>query len=554
MNERAESFLSLIRHQQRGRLKIYLGYAAGVGKSYQMLLEAHRLAESGVDTVIGIIETHGRSATEALCTGLECLPKKQYIYNGITIEEMDVGAIIKRKPEVVIIDELAHSNVPGSRNAKRWQDVEEVIGSGIHVIAAMNIQHMESLYETIERATGVKVTERIPDKVIAGADQLVNIDITTEDLRNRLAEGRIYPQERIDTALTNFFTSQNLGQLRELALRELASQIDSRHREYPSEDIATNPDQVMVCLSSAGPNSEALLRYASRIAGKLNRNWYAVYVQTERENPLLIDAKIHRLLSGTLELARQLGATVFTYKGDDVVKTILQFAKEYRVGHIVIGSPGKKLPLVQRIAGKVSIIERLITESEGVSIVVVDTKITKKTSYSKTQPVEPPTSAVIQKSGGLAVPDYLETMTVLWQRKRITYEQAVSRLTESVFGPGEQQKKTMNLLQEWEAKGSTIINEDIALPHAKIESLKEPIVGLFICESGIVYKGSTVRFIWLLLSPSEPPETHINTLSIICALARDLKWREAVIAAGSADKVKKINISFYCDLQYKRVT
>ncbi len=372
-SSRADSFLRLIRRAQRGRLKIYLGYAAGVGKTYQMLLEAHRLKEDGVDVAIGLVETHGRKETETLVAGLEVIPRRMITYRGIVIEEMDLAAIESRRPHVVLVDELAHTNVPGSKHAKRYQDVEELLAAGIHVISTLNIQHLESLYETIERATGVKVRERIPDHIVAESDQLVNVDITSEDLRRRLQEGKVYTTERIETALEHFFKSVNLEQLRELTLRELAAQIDSRRRDPQGEDIPFSPDQVMVCLSSRGPNSAALLRYASRLAGRLNRNWYAVYVQTTKEGPTAIDASTQRILANTLTLAQQLGATVFTYKGDDVVKTILRFAKEYRVGHIVIGTPGR-VPFWRRLRGEAGIAERLVTEAMGITVVVLDTK------------------------------------------------------------------------------------------------------------------------------------------------------------------------------------
>jgi two-component system sensor histidine kinase KdpD len=375
-DQRADSFLRMIRRSRRGRLKIYLGYAAGVGKTYQMLIEAHRLRADGIDVAIGLVETHGRAETEALLAGLEAIPRRKITYHGIETEELDLAAVLARQPAVVLVDELAHTNVPGSRHAKRYQDVETILAAGIHVISTLNIQHLESLYETVERATGVRVRERIPDPVVLEADQLVNVDLTTEDLRRRLQEGKVYTSERVETALTNFFKPTNLEQLRELTLRELAAQIDARRRNPLAEEppVPATPDQVAVCLSSRGPNSEALLRYASRLAGRLNRNWYALYVQTAREHPTAIDAATQRMLANTLTLARQLGAMVFTYKGDDVVKTILQFAKEYRVGHIVIGTPGKRLPLWQRLRGTGTIVERLVTEGTGITVVVLDTK------------------------------------------------------------------------------------------------------------------------------------------------------------------------------------
>ncbi len=369
---RAESFLRLIKRSQRGHLRIYLGYCAGVGKTYQMLLEARRLRQQGIDVVVGIVETHGRKETEALLENLEIIPRKSLTYRGIEITEMDIDAIIKRRPAVLLVDELAHTNVPGSRNAKRYQDVEEILATGIHVISTLNIQHLESLYETVEHATGVKVKERVPDKIVLQADQLVNVDIATDDLLQRLKEGKVYLAGKAESALTNFFRQENLEQLRELTLREVAAQIDSSRRSPLQDEPASSPDQVMVCLSSSSENSEALLRYASRIAGRLNRNWYAVYVQRLSESPERIDAGIQRRLSNTLTLAKQLGATVFIYKGNDIVSTILQFAREYRVGHIVVGNSGERRSLLFRMTGKRTMIERLIQESQGITIVVHD--------------------------------------------------------------------------------------------------------------------------------------------------------------------------------------
>jgi two-component system, OmpR family, sensor histidine kinase KdpD len=373
-DDKALSFLRLIRRAQRGKLKVYLGYGAGVGKTWQMLQEGHRLQKEGIDVVVGLVETHGRAETAQLIEGLEVVPRRRVQYRGITIEEMDLDAVLARRPEVALVDELAHTNVPGSKNLKRYEDVQELLAAGIHVISTLNVQHLESLYDTVESQIGVKVYERVPDAVLAEADEIINVDLAPEDLQHRLREGKIYPQDRVSTALENFFRSSNLNQLRELTLREVAAQIDRKRRAEPEEEHDTAPDQVMVCLSSGGPNSAALLRYGSRLAGRLNRNWYAVYVQTPREEPTAIDAVTQRQLSDTLTLAKQLGAQVFPYKGEDVVETILHFAREYRVGHIVIGKPGP-LPFLKRWLGRKTLAEQLILKARGVTIVVVDTEL-----------------------------------------------------------------------------------------------------------------------------------------------------------------------------------
>jgi two-component system, OmpR family, sensor histidine kinase KdpD len=378
-NDKALSFLQLIRRAARGNLKVYLGYGPGVGKTWQMLLEGHRLKQEGLDVVVGLVETHGRVETANLVEGLEVVPRRQVQYHGITIEDMDLGAVLARKPEVALVDELAHTNVPGSENAKRYQDVQDLLAAGINVISTLNVQHLESLYDTVEALIGVRVHERLPDSVLAEADEVVNVDLAPEDLQQRLREGKVYPRERVPTALENFFRRVNLDELRELTLRELASQIDLKRRRDPDEDQRMVPDQVMVCLSSRGPNSAALLRYGSRLAGRLNRDWYAVYIQTPREEPTVIDAATQRYLSDTLTLANLLGALVFTFKGEDIVDTILHFAREYRVGHIVVGRPGP-LPTWKRWLGRKTIVERLILKARGLTIVVVDPKTEQDTT------------------------------------------------------------------------------------------------------------------------------------------------------------------------------
>ncbi len=375
--EKALSFLQLIRRAQRGKLKVYLGYGPGVGKTWQMLSEGQRLKQEGVDIVVGLVETHGRVETAKLVEGLEIVPRKQILYRSILLEEMDLDALLARRPEVTLVDELAHTNVPGSENAKRYQDVQDLLAAGIHVITTLNIQHLESLYDTVEQLVGVKVHERLPDSILAEADEIVNVDLAPEDLQQRLREGKIYNRERVSTALENFFKRTNLNELRELAFRELASQIDLKRRSTPEEEHGMAPDQVMVCLSSRGPNSAGLLRYGSRLAGRLNRNWYAVYVQRPSESPTAIDVTTQRYLSETLTLANTLGAIVFTYKGEDIVDTILHFATEYRVGHIVIGRPGP-LRWWRRLLGRKTVVEQLILKAHGLTVVVVDAKAEPK--------------------------------------------------------------------------------------------------------------------------------------------------------------------------------
>ena len=452
---RADAFLRMIRRSQRGHLKIYLGYAAGVGKTYRMLQEAHQLRDERIDVVVGLVETHGRADVARLLEGLEIIPRRRQEYRGIIVEEMDVDAILTRRPQIVLVDELAHTNVPGSKNTKRYQDVQDILAQGIHVITTLNIQHLESLYNIVERASGVRVHERLPDAVLAEADQIVNVDLTTEDLNERLREGKIYPLDRIETALTNFFRKSNLEQLRELTLRELASQIDLRYRDDLEEEVVSTPDQIMVCLSSKGPNSEKLLRYASRLAGRLNRNWYAIYVQTPSEAPTAIDAQTQRILSGTLTLAKQLGAIVFTFKGEDIVKTILQFAREYRVGHIVIGSPGK-IPFWKRLRGQRSVAERLIRNARGVTVTVLDTLEPEVAIplpvEAKIIQEEPVPSAPPPETGRPGLSQFLSPQSIVIWDAPVTKDDVLQNLTEAAWceSTSEQRLQGLTLIRERE--------------------------------------------------------------------------------------------------------
>jgi two-component system sensor histidine kinase KdpD len=364
-----EQFLNLIRQQQRGRLKIYLGFAAGVGKTYEMLQEGQRLKRQGVDVVIGMLETHGRAETAAQIGDLEQVPRRRIEYHGVVLEEMDLDAVLARRPTVALVDELAHTNAPGSRHSKRYQDVEELLRAGIHVISTLNIQHIESLYDIVERLTGVKVKERIPDYVLGKADQIVNVDVSAEDLRERLQSGKIYPVDRVERALANFFTQENLTRLRELALGEIAHALDRRRREQNTGEETSGVHRIMVCLSSRSPYSDVLLRKGARLADRLNAPWYAVYIQTPRENLERIDAATQRQISNTLTLASQLGALPMTFKGSEVVSTIAAFVKEYGITHILMGRTQR--PWYRRWFGQ-SVLDRLLQTVRGVDVLVVD--------------------------------------------------------------------------------------------------------------------------------------------------------------------------------------
>jgi two-component system, OmpR family, sensor histidine kinase KdpD len=539
LDDRADTFLRMIRRAQRGRLKIYLGYCAGVGKTYQMLQEGHRIKEEGIDVVIGLVVTHGRIETERLVEGLEVIPGKRQEYRGITVEEMDVDAILARKPQVVLIDELAHTNVPGSRNMKRYQDVQDVLAAGIHVITTLNLQHLESLYDTVEKAVGVKVRERLPDTVIAEADQIVNVDLTPEDLRKRLAEGKVYTQERIEVALEHFFRTSNLEKLRELTLRELASQIDLRRRETPEDENHAAPDQVMVCLSSRGPNSETLLRYASRLAGRLNRNWYAVYVQTPSEEPTVIDAHTQRIVSDTLTLAKQLGALAFTFKGQDIADTILHFAKEYRVGHIVIGNPRPR-SFWQRLQGKESIVGRLIHDAKGVTITILDTRQYEAEGEKALADQKVEFRAPAPESHLLLSSLLSPRRVLIWdhpiEKEAVLRDLVGAAASDSRAGDS---ALVLDAVLKREEQGSTFMSEGVAFPHARLDHLDGPVIALGLTRWGVadVETEKPIELVVLILSPAETPDTQIRILGLISRASRDRSFLQNLKAGRTPGEV-----------------
>ncbi len=337
-----EAFLDLVPRRQKGRLKIYIGAAAGVGKTYRMLEEAHQLRDRGADVVLGFIETHHRRETEARIGDLEIIPRRIVSYRGVTLEEMDVEAILARKPEVVIVDELAHSNVPGSRHEKRYQDAEELVSTGINVITAMNIQHVESLNPMVRRITGVDVRETVPDSFLLRADQIVDIDLPVDALRERLREGRIYPHGQIEQALKSFFKPSNLASLRELALREVARSLDRQRTDQESLKREGGRrthivDRIMVGLSSNAADTGQLLRRASRIAGQLNAEWYAVHIETPSESVKNIGTSDFVALLNNINLASDLGAETVWLKSDDVVRAMIDFARDKGVSKVIVG-------------------------------------------------------------------------------------------------------------------------------------------------------------------------------------------------------------------------
>jgi two-component system sensor histidine kinase KdpD len=365
-------FLKLLEKSRRGKLKIYIGHAAGVGKTYQMLEDAHLLKKQGVDVIAGLVETHGRAETKERIGELEVIPCRTIEYKGKRLPEMDLPGILARKPEVVIVDELAHTNVPGAENVKRYQDVEDLLDAGISVMTAVNIQHFESLQDIVSRVTGVDVQERVPDRILRQADAIVNVDLPSEELRQRLRAGKIYPAERIPMALENFFTEENLASLRELAMRQIADRLEAERRgTHPLQETEPVGAKAMVAMSSNPETTRRLLRRASALAGKLNTNWFAVYVRTPRDSPHRMSAREHRLLSENVTLAMELGAKVVWLSAENVARELLRFAREHGVTLAIFGK--SRRPVWMRLARR-GPIEEFTRSGSGIDVYEIETE------------------------------------------------------------------------------------------------------------------------------------------------------------------------------------
>lgn len=335
----AEDFLNLIRKSKRGKFKVYIGMCAGVGKTYRMLQEAHELLKNGVDVKIGYVETHQRSETEELVEGLPFIPRKTVFYKGKSMQEMDLEEILSRHPEVVLVDELAHSNITGSKNAKRWQDVMDILDAGINVISALNIQHIESLYTSINEITNIDVSERVPDIVLEQADEVVNIDLTADDLIERLKNGKIYSEEKIQTALANFFIASNILQLRELALKSVAAHVEKKVETEYVTSVHARPSRFLACISTNDKNAKTVIRKTARLAGYYNSRWFVLYVQTPREHPDKIALDKQRHLINNLKLATELGAEILKIEHQRVSTAIIEQIEQRQITTVCLGKP-----------------------------------------------------------------------------------------------------------------------------------------------------------------------------------------------------------------------
>jgi len=367
-DQNVQHFLELIRQSRRGKFKVYIGMSAGVGKTYRMLQEAQTLLRNGVDVKIGYVETHGRKETELQLQGLPVLPRRQLFYKGKELDELDVQAVINLHPEVVVIDELAHTNIEGSKNDKRWQDVMDILDAGINVISAVNIQHIESLNEEVRNITGIEVTERVPDSVLKEADEVVNIDLTADELVARLKEGKIYSPDKIGIALQNFFQPEKILQLRELALKEVASQVERKIETELPRGSHLQAERFLACISSNHEVAKKVIRKTARLASYYHSRWYLLYVQTPKEDGDKIGLAAQRHLINNFKLATELGAEVIREKQSNIAKGIMEVAATHGITTICIGKPHLNL---YKVIMSTAVFNQLLTKLAASDIDVV---------------------------------------------------------------------------------------------------------------------------------------------------------------------------------------
>ena len=368
--EALASELKIERPIEPAKLRIYIGAAPGVGKTFHMLNDANLMREQGVDVVIGLIESHGRKETEAQIKDLEIVPLRVIPYRTVKLQEMDVEAILARNPQTVIVDELAHTNVPGSKNRKRYEDVFELLEAGINVMTAVNIQHLETLNDAVARSANTTIRETVPDSVLKRADEVVNVDVTVEELRTRLRQGKIYAPEKVEQSLANFFRKGNLNMLRELALRTTAEQVGSQAAQYrrvQGLEQARMPEKVMVCLSTR-PGTDKLVRVGSRVAGRLATNWYAVYVSRPEDDKGHGDPEAYQRLQEYQRMAKDLGAQVINLHDKNVSDALIRFAQQESISHVVFGQSVRSR---WDILLRGSVLNRFLAEVRDVTVQVV---------------------------------------------------------------------------------------------------------------------------------------------------------------------------------------
>ncbi len=531
-----EDLLREIKYAEEAPLRIYLGAAPGVGKTYRMLQDGNAFRARGVDVVLGYVEPHDRKETIDQIKDLEIIPPKKIEYKGVVLQELDVDAVIARKPQLVLVDELAHTNAEGSRHEKRYEDIEDLLAAGIAVFSTCNIQHLESVHDMVERMTGVKVKERVPDTFFALAREMIIVDVTPDELQERMRQGKIYPPERIERSLSNFFTHSNISMLRELALRELANDVEQKdkdkRRESNTPGTAHSGEKVLVGVPSTSEDLR-LIRRGSRMAGRMNAKWIVAFVETKGSN---LNEATGAKLREAFTLARSLGATVVQLRGSRIASTLIKFAREEGVTQIVIGATHR--PWWQRVTSR-SVAGELLALAGDIGVFVVPLRIEEQ----ENERVAPTSSATSQKEHSFRLTDYVTPETILADLRSVTtVEQTIGILIDHLIqlNPdlASRRSEILDLIMRRERLMSTFLDTGIAIPHAAgFEGTSDIYAVMALTPQGVVSLGRDEKafIVVLFLSPEVGRANHLKFLAAIAKVFIDKTTTREIASSPSAE-------------------
>jgi two-component system sensor histidine kinase KdpD len=528
-----EELITNLKYSKESPLRVYLGAAAGVGKTYRMLQDGNLLLSRGVDVVIGYIEPHRRPETSAQIGALKEIPRRKVEYKGVTMEEMDLEAVLARKPKVVLVDELAHTNAPGSKNAKRWQDVENLLAAGIAVFTTVNVQHIESVCDVVEKATGVLVQERVPDAFFRLAKEMIIVDVSVEELLSRLKDGKIYALDKVDRALERFFTRGNLSTLRELALRELADDVEQKGKEDRERDTRAGGEstvKIVVALSS-NPEAKKLLRVSARLAGRRNAKWFAVAVKAP--DARAGDPDHERNIQENARFARELGGQVVELRGRSVSDALIGFAAQEGATDIIIGTSARGW-WDRLLHG--SIAEQILHKAPHLALHVQPIAH----EVEENRPAKTPAPASLQLA------DYLAPERILVDvRAAAGVESAIAllidRLVEVNPDLRSRRREIMEAVLQRERLDSTFLDTGIAIPHAAgVEGIVDIQAALCLFPDGIVSArdGRRAQMVLLFLSPAVGRSLHMKFLQRIARVFGDATTVRELAALKTGEDVR----------------
>jgi len=529
-----EELITNLKYSKESPLRVYLGAAAGVGKTYRMLQDGNLLLARGVDVVVGYLEPHRRPETSAQVRDLKEVPRKKVAYKGVSLEEMDLDAVIARKPQVVLIDELAHTNAPGSKHAKRWQDVERILSAGIAVFTTVNVQHIESVSDVVEKATGVLVQERVPDAFFRLAKEMVIVDVSVEELLGRLKEGKIYSLEKVDRALERFFTRGNLSTLRELALRELADDVEQKGKEDRERDTRAGLEstvKIVVALSS-NPDAKKLLRISARLAGRRNAKWFAVSVKAP--DARVADPDHERNLQENARFARELGATVVELKGRRVADALIEFAAQEGATEVIIGTTARGW--WDRF-WRGTIAEQILRRAPHLALHVLPIAH----EVEEARPAKPP------EPSAFSLATYLPPERVMVDVRASTgVESAIALLVDRLVDANPdlrpRRREILEAVLQRERLDSTFLETGIAIPHAAgVEGIVdvEAALGLFPDGIASARDGRSARLVLLFLSPAVGRSLHMKFLQRIARVFGDATTVREIAALKTGEDVRE---------------